>query len=164
MADLAIEDLLVAISACWCTALQDSVGGAPATCCLIGQDPVVPDCCPGFAWTRLVSAYPAGDFPNQLNEALRCGHGLWGAVVEIGITRCAPEPCGALDNSCCDAEMDTTLTMLDDFARMRSVLACCTDIPRDAIVPGTFRTQGGGGCITSAMQATFRFSSGDCSC
>lgn len=165
--DLPIEDLLVSIQNCWCEALQDSVGGAPATCCIIVGQPVVPDCCSGFAWVRMLSAYPTLDFPSQDTEAHRCRVDTWAAVIEIGVTRCAPQPCDPLGNPCCDSEFDATLAMLDDFARLRRLLSCCVGVPADSVVPGQWAVQGAGaegGCLTNAIQATFRFASGDCGC
>lgn len=155
--DLDLPDLLVAIQTCWCETLQDSVGGAPAACCLIAGEPVVANCCEGFAWVRLVNAYPSTAFPDQEVEAVRCGTGGMAAVVEIGITRCAAQPCDVLDNACCDAEMDMVMVQLDDYARMRKILRCCVGVPGDFVVPGRFTSENKGGCLTSAMQATFRW-------
>lgn len=156
--ELALPDLLVALQTCWCNSLQESLGGAPAACCVIAGEPVVADCCQGFAWVRLITTYPTHEFPSQDFEPHRCPLGIWASVVEIGISRCAPKPCGVLSNACCDAEMDATLILLDDAARMRNILSCCVGVPADSVIPGQWQVQGPqGGCITSTMRATFRW-------
>jgi hypothetical protein len=156
--DLPLGELLLAIQECWCDLLAESLGGAPADCCLIVGEPSVPECCGGYAWVRLVNAYPSVEFPSLDTEPRRCPLNLWAAVVEIGITRCAPKACDQLGNVCCESELEATLVMLDDFRLLRSLLGCCVPIPSDGIIPGTWNVQGPeGGCLVTSMLATFRF-------
>lgn len=156
--ELDLPDLLVSIRDCWCNVLVESLGGPPAACCIIAGEPVVAECCQGFAWVRLINSYPTHEFPAQDTEPHRCPLNIWASVIEIGISRCAPQPCDILDNSCCEAEMDASLILLDDFARMRNILACCIGTAPDSIVPGQWQVVGPqGGCITSSIRATFRW-------
>lgn len=160
MASLPLASLLAAIQECWCDKLATSLGGAPADCCSISGEPVVADCCSGYAWVRLINAYPTLDFPAQDTEARRCPLGLWAAVIEIGISRCAAQPCDTLGNVCCESEAAASAILLDDFDRMRFVLDCCLGIPGDTVVPGQWSVRGPeGGCLTSSMRATFLFES-----
>ncbi len=154
----ALSDLMQAIQACWCEALEDSLGGPPAECCWVAGDPVVAECCGGYAWVRFVSSYPTLDFPAQDAEARRCPLNTFAAVIELGISRCAPSSCGNTENSCCESELDAALILLDDYARARFALQCCVPLPGDAVIVGNWTTQGPqGGCLTGVLSATIRF-------
>lgn len=153
-----LSDLMQTIQACWCEALEDSLGGAPAECCWVAGPPVVADCCGGYAWVRLISAYPSVDFPAQDTDAHRCPLGTFAANIELGISRCAPMPCGDTENTCCESELQVALVLLDDYARGRFALQCCLGLPGDAVVLGTWQAQGPeGGCSTGVLRATIRF-------
>ena len=80
-------EMLQALATCWCQALANTVGGAPASCCMVASDPVIPSCCEGFAWVRMVSMVPV--YPKNTGPT-RCNHPTWKMVVELGISRCAP--------------------------------------------------------------------------
>lgn len=160
------EAILLALQECWCAALIDPVTqqSTVAVCCITASLPVIPECCGGFAWVRLVGAYPTLDFPRQLNAAERCRHDQWALTVEIGVARCVPEPCDALGTPCCDAELVGAMDVWDDFARMRRVFGCCLPVPggadglkSDDIIPGAFTVSPlQGTCLPRSMQATLR--------
>lgn len=153
---------MVALRDCWCAQLGDTV----STCCITAGEPVIVECCSGFAWVRLIGAYPSVAFPQQFAVADRCRIDTWAIQVELGVSRCAPEPCGVLGAACCEAELTAALVQWDDFARMRRVFSCCllASIRPDEMIPGPWRVAGPEGeCITSAMTATL-FVSDSCEC
>lgn len=147
---------MAAVVACFCKQLASSLGGAPAACCLVSGKPAVPSCEKGFAWARLISAYPSVTFPQQMVTPQRCLIDTWGLKVEIGITRCAPAPCDQLSNACCDAEAKAAAILMDDFRAMRRVWTCgCLGIASDKLVVGDWAVYGPeGGCQGSTMKAT----------
>lgn len=152
-----IDEALVALRDCWCLQL----GGTVATCCLTAGQPVIPDCCDGFGWVRMVGAYPSVNFPQLLATPERCRIDTWAVQVEIGVARCAPQPCGATGPTCCEAELTAALIQMDDLSRLRRLFTCClTDTIRaDETIPGPWRVVGPeGGCISSVMTATLLIS------
>lgn len=166
------ESVLTALQECWCAQLGDTV----AVCCITASVPVVPECCAGFAWARLVGAYPSVAFPQLLGTAERCRIDTWALTVEIGVVRCIDPPCDALGPPCCDAELVGAIGVLDDFARMRRTFSCClptTEITTafgveklrgDEIIPGPFAVGTPQAlCLARSMQATI-FTSSPCSC
>lgn len=168
------EDVLTALQECWCEQLGDTV----AVCCITASVPVVPECCAGFAWVRLVGAYPSMNFPALLGTPERCRIDTWALTVEIGVVRCVDPPCDALGQPCCDAELVGAIGVLDDFARMRRTFSCCLPtieivtqpfdeiekLRSDEIIPGTFAVGTPQAlCLPRSMQATI-FTSSPCSC
>ncbi len=152
------DDILAAIAACFCELLEDTVGGAPATCCLTAGRPSIPDCCAGYAWVRLTGAYPTVAFPAIESRPTNCYTSELAIQVEIGITRCAPAPCDQLSNTCCDAEAAAQAILMDDWKAARKLFQCgCIGLPKSAIVIGPMKTYGPeGGCIGFSMTATLR--------
>lgn len=165
--------ILLALQDCWCDALIDpqTQESTVAVCCITASTPVLPDCCGGFAWVRLIGAYPTAEFPSPVRQAIRCRHDLWALSVELGVARCIPEPCDVLGQPCCDGELIGALSVLDDFARMRRVFGCCLPVPggadglkSDEMIPGNFVVGAPvGTCVTRTMQATI-LSSSYCGC
>lgn len=154
------EELLDAIQTCWCAILADSAGGAPEACCVTAGAPSVAACCGGFAWVRLVSAYPSVGFPTPMNKPQNCIIDTWALKVEVGILRCAPEPCDVLSNTCCTSEEEAAVIMLDDFRQMRKLWTCgCIGLSQSEIIMGDLRAFGPqGGCVGVIMNATIRAS------
>lgn len=155
-------DILATLIACFCENLALTTRGAPANCCIVATAPVVPDCCPGYAWVRIVSAYPSQRFPQLDSSADRCRPPTWAMVVELGVDRCAPEPCEAMSPSCCEAETNAALDQLSDFEAFRRTLGCCltlsTDLALDEVIMGVWATgQSQGGCLRSTQTATIRW-------
>lgn len=155
-------DILAALIACFCENLALTTRGAPANCCIVATDPVVPDCCPGFAWVRILSAYPSQNFPQADARADRCRPPVWAMQVELGVDRCAPSPCDAMSASCCTAETDAALDQLSDFEAFRRTLGCCltlsTDLGLDEVVMGVWSTGvSQGGCLRSTQTALIRW-------
>lgn len=149
-------EIMALLQACWCEQLQTSLGGAPAACCVTAGIPSIPECCGGFAWVRLLGAYPSVNFPAVANQPQRCFIDTWALQVEIGITRCAPQPCDILSAVCCDAEADAAAILLDDFLQARALFTCgCLTLRSDQVIPGAWRTYGPeGGCLGAVMSAT----------
>ena len=150
-------DILAAIQACWCTLLQGSLGGAPAQCCTVVGPPAIVQCCDGFAWVRLIGAYPTGpNFPAHLTVSQNCPAYTWALQIEVGITRCAPEPCDVLDNTCCSAQASAAAIQLNDFALMQQIFCSCdTGIASRDIVIGSYTPYGPeGGCIGGKLTVT----------
>lgn len=166
---LSPEDILVRLRDCFCEQLALSPGGAPAECCIVATSPVIAQCCAGFAWVRILTAYPSHPFPALTQAAERCLPPVWAMQVELGVSRCAPAPCGPLSNPCCDEELDATLILLGDFTAMVSTLGCCLTptnggLGKDEVVMGPWIvSEPDGGCVESKMTATIRFVNG-CSC
>lgn len=160
------EAIMLALQTCWCEALIDPVTlvSTVDACCITASTPVIPECCGGFAWVRLVGAYPTLNFPQLLSSAERCRHDQWALDIELGVARCVPEPCDVLGQPCCDGELIGAMAVWDDFARMRRVFGCCLPVSggavglkSDDIIPGVFGVaQLQGTCLVRTMQATIR--------
>lgn len=154
------EEILVAVRDCWCQQLGDSV----STCCLTALRPVVPECCAGFGWVRLLGGYPSVGFPEPVQEPVNCRIDTWAIVVEIGVTRCAPQPCDILGPPCCAVELEAAVTTMDDLSRFRRVFSCCLPallgpdgrpiVKSSEIVLGQFEVKQNGTCIDFTGQAT----------
>lgn len=157
--------MLTRLTACFCASLTDSVGGAPADCCLVSAAPVVAECCAGFAWVRVVSIAPVNQTPS------RCIPPTMVMTVELGIDRCAPALCGGLSNPCCASEAEAANVMLGDFAAMQLALGCCMPVKdysgpaMDQIVLGPWQVgpPEGGGCLRNIMTATITYAN-QCAC
>lgn len=151
-------EILQVLQACWCQQLSCSLGGSPKVCCVTAGSPSIPECAGGFAWVRLVGAYPSVLFPQHVSQPQKmpCLTDTWALQVEVGITRCAPEPCDALSNICCDAQEQANAILLDDFAQMRKLFTCgCLGIPSSSIVMGSLQVYGPEGqCVGVKMTAT----------
>lgn len=172
MSGFSPEQIMLAIQACWCEQLKDAQGvSTVGACCITATVPVVAECCAGFAWVRLVGAYPSMNFPALLGTPENCRLDTWALTVEIGVARCVPEPCDVLDNSCCEGELAGAVGIWDDFARMRRLWTCCLPVRGAAeglrsneIIPGAFQVgQRQGNCVTRSMMATL-FTDSSCGC
>jgi hypothetical protein len=159
------QDLLLTMQDCFCLELQ-SVSIPPATCCIVSGQPVIAECCAGYAWVRMTGARPADAFPGATNRNHRCHSGVFAAELEFGVARCAAEPCDFTGPACCTEELDVAMLLQEDYAAMRRTLQCCArdELQGDEIVVGPWRVQGPqGGCIAGVMTATVRWMEG-CSC
>lgn len=155
-------DILAALIACFCENLALTTRGAPQNCCIVSGDPVLPDCCAGLAWVRLLSAYPSQSFPQADSKGDRCRPPVWAMVVELGVDRCAVPPCDALSPACCELETNAALDQLSDFEAFRRTLGCCltqsTDLALDEVVMGAWSPgESQGGCQRSTQTATIRW-------
>lgn len=150
------QSILEQLQACWCAQLETSLGGAPAACCISAGIPAIPECCGGYAWIRLIGAYPSVNFPQINNQPSRCFIDTWALQVEIGITRCAPTPCDSLSNVCCTSSQDAAAILIDDFMQMRQLFTCgCLGLRSDQIIPGAYKVYGPEGqCLGGTMSAT----------
>lgn len=158
------EELLFNLGACLCDALEASPGGATGTCCVVATQPVVPECCEGFAWVRTTGSVV---LPFEVRQ--RCLPPVWALQVELGVTRCAALPCKELGNPCCDPEADATLTLLGDFTAMQQALLCCLPAIAGAPKLDQITIQGWtvdeplGACATSRMLASIEYLN-SCAC
>lgn len=164
-------ELLQKLATCWCTALGESVGGAPATCCMVSSDPVIPTCCDGFGWVRMVglaAVYPGSGQPT------RCNHPTWAMHVELGISRCAVCIDDGLQNPCCDNEAAAINLQMGDFAAFTRALGCCLlarpadpyadSVSSDQVRIGSWVVEDpSGGCVTARGTATISFAM-HCTC
>lgn len=153
-----LEDLMPELAACWCQTLSGTIGGAPATCCLVSGKPAIPDCCAGYGWVRLVGAYPSVSFPAAETKPMNCLIDTWAIQVEVGVTRCAPQPCDVLGQPCCDSEADASAVMFDDIRAVRALFTCqCLPLSSKDIVFGSVKVYGPeGGCNGIVATATLR--------
>lgn len=160
-----VDEILNNLQACFCAILAETVGGAPADCCVTAGQPIIADCCAGFAWIRLVRSYQTHAFPAHANVPTNCMLDQWAIVVEIGVARCAPASCDSIGNVCCEAQATANDILLSDFHAMRKLFSCgCTGISAKEIVTGDWAPVGPeGGCLASKMTATI-LSSGNCDC
>lgn len=154
--------LLDELSACLCAQLIDSIGGSPAICCVVSSAPVIPSCCDGFAWVRATGIFPTTAFPSPGYTPERCLAPDWILSVEMGVSRCAPASCDALDNPCCDNEATAVAVQLSDWAAMREAFFCCfteaAGLQLDQVEIGPWNPgQPSGGCVESTMTASIRF-------
>lgn len=154
--------LLDLLSACVCAQLAESIGGSPATCCVVASPPVIPNCCEGFAWVRAVGISPTEAFPSPGYAPSRCTTPDWILAVEMGVSRCAAKVCDELGNPCCDNEATATAIALSDYAALREAFLCCfteaAELQLDLVeigpwVPGTPE----GTCVQSTMTGNIRF-------
>lgn len=160
-----VDDILSNIRDCFCILLAESPGGSPASCCITAGTPVIADCCAGFAWVRLVSGYPTQTFPSHANITNNCMVDTWALNVEVGVARCAAQPCDTAGNVCCDANEAANDILMGDFKAMRALFSCgCTGLDTREFVVGNW-TVGtpAGGCIDSRMTAVV-LTSGNCDC
>lgn len=160
--------VLQLIAECYCTALATSIGGAPGSCCVVSSDPVIPECCNGFAWVRMTNMQPVYA-PNQPNN---CGGApaTWKMYVELGIARCAPALCGAMENPCCENEAAAVNVQFGDWqAAVAAVTCCLTKKPADpyaysikpsqVIVGNLVVDDPSGGCVSQRLSASIQFDS-----
>lgn len=157
------EEILFNLGDCFC-ALLAAGSAPPASCCVITADPVIPDCCSGFAWVRSTGALVV---PYDVRQ--RCLPPVWALGVELGISRCAPATCGNLANPCCENEAAAVLVQLADFASMQRALLCC--LPAIAGGPKLDQIniiswavdEPEGGCVTARMLANIEYYN-QCAC
>jgi hypothetical protein len=160
-----VSSILLNIKSCFCALLADSVGGAPATCCITAGTPAIADCCAGFAWVRLVNAYPTQTFPAHANIVNNCAFDTWALTVEVGVARCAAQPCDQAGNVCCDSSEAANDVLMGDFKAMRALFSCgCTGLNSREVLVGNW-TVGtpSGGCLDSRLTAVV-LTSGNCDC
>lgn len=160
-----VEDILADLKRCFCSLLASSPGGAPATCCITAGTPVIADCCAGFAWVRLVSAYPTQTFPQHALTTNNCMFDTWALNVEVGVARCAAQPCDTAGNVCCDANETANDILMGDFKAMRQLFSCgCTGLsPREVVVGNWTVGTPSGGCLDSKLTAVI-LTSGNMDC
>lgn len=151
-------ELLTALKDCYCEFLATSIGGAPGTCCVTTHRPAPVSCCDGWAWVRLVNAYPSVSFPALDQQERRCPIMAFALTVELGIIRCAPAACGDLGDPCCASEEAAVATQLGDRLAMLQALTCCPSVRTSDVILGPWTAEDpAGGCISSVMTATIRF-------
>lgn len=151
-----VATIMAKLQVCWCELLETSLGGAPAACCVTAGLPAIPECCGGFGWVRLLGAYPSVAFPQAATQPQRCFIDTWALQVEVGITRCAPQPCDILGITCCDSEADAAAILMDDFLQARRLFTCgCLGLSSDQVIPGAWKVYGPeGDCLGATMTAT----------
>lgn len=159
-----IAEQLSTLAACMCGQLATSPSGAPATCCVLGSGgvPVVPNCCPGFAWVRQTSISPTDAFPANGYTPARCMPPAYVIAIEMGVSRCAAEVCDPLGNPCCSSEATALENSLGDFIALQQALLCCfpegAGLRLDEVELGTWTPgEPSGGCVASTMTGSFRF-------
>lgn len=164
-------EILQKLTTCWCEALAASPGGAPMSCCMVASDPVIPNCCAGFAWTRIIAIQPV--YPG--GQPQRCVPPGWKIVLELGISRCAPPICGdGAQNPCCENEAVAVNVQQGDFFAAVRAFGCCltarpTDPYADFVSPDQVQLGAwavddpSGGCVTARMTAAIT-TNFNCSC
>lgn len=150
-------DILTDLLSCWCDNLGDTVDGSPAQCCL-SPSPTYTNCCDGAAWVTVKGAYPSKTFPAPYGTPDKCRVDTWALQVEIGIARCAPQPCEATGPVCCEADAAAVQSQMSDFDAMRRTTCCLTVVPQDNIIVGQYQVVTEGGCSYSTLQLTIRVS------
>lgn len=107
---------------------------------------------------RLLGAYPSTNFPTPETRPVNCLTAELAIQVEVGITRCAPAPCDATENICCDAEADANAILMDDMKQIRALFRCgCLGLPNSAIILGQSKVYGPQGqCLGVIATATLR--------
>ena len=75
----------------------------------------------GFAWVRLVNAYPSNSVPTVENRLLPC-HPLHGALIEVGVVRCSPVPSNPRAVVSKDAWQKVSELVMSDMAAMNRAL------------------------------------------
>lgn len=160
------EDILTFLQSCWCEALAETTLGSPGQCCISPARPVIAECCAGVAWVRMVDAYPSKSFPQVYSQPDNCRVDTWAINVEIGVSRCLPQPCGVVSNQCCTEDLKAAQGNLSDFNAMRRVFACCLSaikdefgqpvIRQDEIIVGRYQIQAEADCTYATLTATIR--------
>ncbi len=159
MVKITPEDIIQTLGACWCAQLATSVGGAPGICCPVSAgSPSGADCCAGYAWVRVLGSYPTTLFPTPETRPTNCFTAEIALQVEVGVTRCAPQPCDATENICCDAEAEANAILMDDMKQIRALFRCgCLGLPNSAIILGNTKVYGPEGqCLGVVATATLR--------
>lgn len=159
------EDLLAILNSCFCEALAAGPN-PPSQCCVLASEPQITDCCAGVAWTRVLNIYPSNNFPAADAKPDRCLPPSWAMTVQLGIFRCAPATCAAMDNPCCDSHADAvTQQFADRSAMLQSALCCLPNAVRqiehfsmDRVVLGTWAViETEGVCVGSSINVTIQF-------
>lgn len=156
------EEILFNLGDCLCQALEDT--NPVGSCCVVAVQPVVPNCCDGFAWVRTTGSLVVPYDPRQ-----RCLPPVWALQVELGISRCAPGFCDALSNPCCENEAAAALVLMADFAALQRALLCCLPAiaggPKLDQITITGWTVGDpeGSCVTGRMLASIEYFN-SCAC
>lgn len=153
---------LVDLATCVCEELNAS--GLPQTC-FCGVIPgglAAFDYCTcqgacGQAWTRLVTAYPSVNFPNQSLSAT-CDQPL-AFVIEVGIVRCAPVSNKDGVPPSVSAQLEATRLQMADMAAMVRAIKCCMghdedDEDLDYALGVYTPTPPGGGCLGGTWSVT----------
>lgn len=142
MADTFVEDvdlypLMVELLSCLCVELEDSGLPKPCRCSLMpgdlpvldfgsGEDGCKDGC--GQAWVRLVTAFPADQFPiAAVQTASRCDVAL-AYQLEIGVSRCETvgrTVGGRFIPPSAEDQLDSVRLYTADMAAMRRAMLCC---------------------------------------
>lgn len=150
--DTLIYPIMVGMSACLCTELENSGLPEPCFCGLVpGQDAVTDCSCGnggkcGSAWVRLIEAFPSTNFPDPDIDQATCSS-LLVFRLEVGIARCV-EVMDERGNAPTMAEqLSAVRTQMADMAAMRRAIQCCMADLDTEYVLGTYQpTSLLGGC------------------
>lgn len=123
-------------------------------CCRQQEDGTV--CC-GEAWVRAVSLYPSTNFPTPDSQAPLCTSGLFAAVVELGVLRCAPSPDDQGNPPSVEDVEATARQVLVDSKAMRTAAKCCFPSDQRDVLIGAWQPVGPeGGCVGGTLTITVR--------
>lgn len=164
--DKSVYPLIVALSACLCTALQERGGPALCYCGPMAGPLVLDHCgnetcdgngCGGQAWVRLVDAFPSNLFPS-IDNALQNCKSPFAYTLEVGVARCAPmgsaTGVGGYEPPSMSDQLESIRIQTSDIAAIRSAIQCCFGAnDRDYVVGVYDQTLvNGGGCIGGTIQ------------
>ena len=159
MRALPLEETLLALQDCLCSAIAEAVGAEGSMvkdvclCSVISGDSIPLDYCGpgtcgdrcGMAWVRLVGIQvleTAASVPG-------CAVPLQ-ALIEVGIARCSLT---MVDDNMglpgADEHLAETLAMLDDFKILRKAIGCCPQVKTALTDYSPFGPEGG--CIGGAF-------------
>lgn len=148
---------------CLCAKLDDTMGGAPCFCGLVGGRAAVADHCGcddrqcGMAWVRLDSLYGYEGSVTTPARTPTCVTPL-AARIELGVYRCIPTtaadgtPPGVVEQT------QQALGQVADAGALVSAIACCDAVTRRTYVLGSYQPRSDGDCgggvwpVTVALQ------------
>jgi hypothetical protein len=162
---------------CLCELLEASRRGPVCACCFYPGQVVPTDrCCQcdlpngttgeGMAFVHVVRIFRStGSFPELAAVPDECGGG-WGAVLNIGVYRCAATITDDGDPPSCEQIEDDAKALMSDAAAMRRAASCCFpnllgEMGGGRYLLGEYSTIGpDGGCMGGRLQVTVEFA--DC--
>ena len=151
--DILAAPLLARLTACFCAALVDSIGGSPGCGCCARMGEVALDTC-DMAYVRVIRVFPSSTLPDQDFSAVFCPN-TYAAELEMGVARCACLPADDGTPPTCACQTQLAAVVLSDMSAMRFALDCCLTDGDTLFVPGPATVTGPqGDCILTIMTVT----------
>ena len=163
--DTTIYPIMVQMSACLCTEIDDSGLPTPCSCGLMVGELVLDYCssckdgkCGGQAWVRLIDAYPSVNFPLPALDNNNCTYPL-AFNLEVGIVRCKPlgtaNGVRGYNPPSIEQQVKAIRLQTADIAAMRRAINCClAGSGREYVIQNYSPVPQDADCLGGAFQVT----------